>query len=48
MFLIIDNISKFISVDNCYSILMERLKRINNKEVVSRDFEGNIVMASYG
>jgi len=45
--LIIDNISKFLSVDNCLSIINERLKRLDKKDV-QKDFDGAVVMANYG
>ena len=46
--MIIDNISKFLSVDNCLSIIDERLERLKNQNLVNRDFDGAIVMANYG
>lgn len=46
--MIIDNISKFLSVDNCLTIISERLERLKNNNLVNRDFEGAIVMANYG
>lgn len=48
LYLIIDNISKFLSVDNCLSIIDERLERLKNQQYVNRDFDGAIVMANYG
>lgn len=47
LYLIIDNISKFLSVENCLSLIDERLKRYDYKNV-DREFEGAIVMAKYG
>jgi hypothetical protein len=48
LYLIIDNISKFLSVDNCYSIINNRIKKGFDKTQLSREFEGAIVMANYG
>lgn len=48
MYLIIDNISKFLSIDNCHAIIMERLNRLKDRDLVARDFEGSIIMARYG
>lgn len=48
LYLIIDNISKFLSVDNCLTIIHERLERTGNQNYVNRDFDGAIVMANYG
>lgn len=48
LYLIIDNISKFLSVDNCLTIIYERLDRLKNETYVNRDFDGAIVMANYG
>lgn len=45
--MIIDNISKFLSVDNCLTIINERLNRLD-KQQVNREFDGAIVMANYG
>ncbi len=46
--MIIDNISKFLSVDNCLTIIYERLDRLKNQTYVNRDFDSAIVMANYG
>ena len=48
LYLIIDNISKFLSVDNCYSIINNRFNKGFDKILVSKEFEGAIVMANYG
>lgn len=45
--MIIDNISKFLSVDNCLTIINERLNR-GDRNLVNKDFDGAIVMANYG
>jgi len=47
LYLIIDNISKFLSVDNCLSLIQDRLQRYD-QNFVNREFEGAIVMAKYG
>ena len=47
LYLIIDNISKFLSVDNCYSIINSRLKKVD-KNILAKEFDGAIVMANYG
>ena len=47
LYLIIDNISKFVSVNSCLDIIYERLQRID-EDRVSREFEGAVVMARYG
>jgi hypothetical protein len=47
LYLIIDNISKFLSVDNCLSLIQDRLQRYD-ANFVNREFEGAIVMAKYG
>ena len=48
LYLIIDNISKFLSVDNCLTIIYDRLDRLKNETYVNRDFDSAIVMANYG
>lgn len=48
LYLIIDNISKFLSVENCLTIINERYERLKNEHLVNRDFDGAIVMANYG
>lgn len=45
--MIIDNISKFLSVDNCLTIINDRFNR-GDKALVNKDFDGAIVMANYG
>jgi hypothetical protein len=47
LYLIIDNISKFISVENCLSLIDERLQRMD-QAFVGREFEGAVVMTRYG
>lgn len=47
LYLIIDNISKFLSVENCLSLIEERRMR-HDTNFVNREFEGAIVMANYG
>ncbi len=47
IYLTIDNISKFLSIDNCLNIIYDRLKRYDEYQV-SREWEGSIVMAKYG
>ena len=47
LYLIIDNISKFLSVDNCLKLIQERQQRFD-VNYVNREFEGAIVMAKYG
>lgn len=48
LYLIIDNISKFLSVDNCLTIIYERYDRFKTEQAVNRDFDSAIVMANYG
>lgn len=48
LYLIIDNISKFLSVENCLTIIYDRLDRLKHENYVQRDFDGAIVMANYG
>lgn len=47
LYLIIDNISKFLSVDHCLALIEERRTR-HDTAFVNREFEGAIVMANYG
>jgi len=47
LYLIIDNISKFLSVESCLSLIEERRMR-HDTNFVNREFEGAIVMANYG
>jgi hypothetical protein len=47
LYLIIDNISKFLSVDNCLTIINDRLYRYD-KQTVNYDFDSAVVMANYG
>jgi hypothetical protein len=48
LYLIIDNISKFLSVENCLSLIDERYQRLKDEAAVAREFEGAIVMTRYG
>jgi hypothetical protein len=47
LYLIIDNISKFLSVQNCLEIMEARLDKVDEAKV-DQEFEGAIVMATYG
>ena len=47
LYLIIDNISKFLSVENCLTLIDERLQR-HDRNAVDREFDGAVVMAKYG
>lgn len=47
LYLIIDNISKFLSVDHCLALIEDRRNRFD-ANFVNREFEGAIVMANYG
>lgn len=47
LYLIIDNISKFLSVDHCLALITDRRQR-HDTTFVNREFEGAIVMAKYG
>jgi hypothetical protein len=46
-YLTIDNISKFLSVENCLEQIKDRLKRYDEQHV-SREFDGSVIMARYG
>jgi hypothetical protein len=48
LYLIIDNISKFLSNDNCYTIIDDMLRKRMSEEQVSREFEGASIMVCYG
>lgn len=47
LFLVVDNISKFFSTEDCLTIINDRLRRLNY-DAVSREFEGCTIMAKYG
>lgn len=47
LYLIIDNVSKFVSVQSCLDLIYERLQRVD-EDRVNREFEGAVVMTRYG
>eukprot|EP00347_Sterkiella_histriomuscorum_P022852 403336910 len=48
LYLIIDNISKFLSSDNCKVIIDEMFRNNETEDYISREFEGAVVMVCYG
>lgn len=48
LYLIIDNISKFLSVENCHTLIKERLNKGYDQDSVGLEFENSVVMAKYG
>lgn len=49
LYLIIDNISKYLSSDNCYTVIENmRNYQYESNESIGREFEGAVVMVTYG
>jgi hypothetical protein len=48
LYLIIDNVSKFMSIESCLAMMDERFNRGFKEPAIDKEFEGAVVMTKYG